>query len=92
MWMRSHGPIDKIVLCGFQFIKLVVILEIILPVLVNSELNLTQTSVIRAKKSAEHIITQTNFAKRKMFIELIFAIFAPHKIIGIIKKNCNRLI
>ncbi len=56
-------------------------LEISLPVLVNSELNLTQTSVIRAKNSAEHIITQTNFAKRKIFIDLIFAIFAPHKIL-----------
>jgi hypothetical protein len=47
-----------------------------LPVLVNCELNLTQTSCIRAKNSAVQIMKLKSFAQAKMLIDLtVFKVF-----------------
>jgi hypothetical protein len=63
----------------------------ILPVLVNSELNLTQTSVMRAKNKIEQMTTLKTFVQTKIFFDfrnslnpkLMLSMFVVNKIFKI---------
>jgi hypothetical protein len=63
-------------------------IEFILPVLVNSELNLTQTSVMRAKNKIEQMMTLKILVQTKIVMDFInfpkpkflFAMFDVNKI------------
>jgi hypothetical protein len=48
--------------------------ELLLPVLVNSEVNLTQTSVIRAKNNAEQMMTLKTLIQTKIFIDFLHSL------------------